>query len=105
MTRPVSPSTITGASSLSFPITPTRPATAGMLSERAMIVVCEVRPPVSMAKPITRSRPSRMASDGVRSSATMTMSDGSSRSWWEIPWRLRSRWRLTSVRSSLRSRM
>jgi hypothetical protein len=80
MIVPLSPSTMIGASSSIMAITPTRPATAGMLSELAMIVVCEVRPPDSMAKPITRSRPRRMASEGVRSSATMTTSSGNSES-------------------------
>ena len=39
---------------------------AGMFSDRAMIAVCEVRLPASVANPSTNSRLSSAVSDGVR---------------------------------------
>ncbi len=42
------------------------PTMAGMLSERAMIAVCDVRLPASVAKPRTNSRLSIAVSEGVR---------------------------------------
>ena len=50
------------------------PMTAGMNSDLAMIEVCDVRPPTSVAKPTIGRRLKWTVSDGVRSSAMMTTS-------------------------------
>ena len=50
----------------------------GISSERAMMALCEVRPPVSVATPRIESRRSAAVSDGVRSWATRIVSPGRS---------------------------
>jgi hypothetical protein len=48
--------------------------TAGMKSDLAMIDVCDVRPPASVANPTIGRRLKWIVSDGVRSSARMMTS-------------------------------
>jgi len=48
------------------------PATAGMPRPRASIAVCEVEDPRAVQNPFTRLLSSRIVSEGVKSSATMT---------------------------------
>ena len=57
---------------MSVSLTSCRPTTAGMLMERAMMAVCEVLLPTSVAKPSTSARFSWAVSDGVRLCATRT---------------------------------
>ena len=57
------------------------PATAGMPRALAMMAVCEVGPPPSIARPMTCSRLSPAASEGDREElTTMTSSVSSDRS-------------------------
>ena len=107
-TTPSRPSTTTRSPSPTCVRSPCTATTAGRPNERARIAACEVLPPRSVTKAITRSRGMRTASEGVSSSATRTMAsparsliftrDCSS------PPRCRLRTRETSSRSAARSR-
>ncbi len=75
------------------------PTTAGISSERATMAVCEVFPPMSMAKPSTHSLRIWAVSDGERSRArTMTPSGICVIRSWVAPTRLCSRrWPMSSM--------
>ena len=67
ITRPRLPSTITLEPSLTLEVAVSRPTTAGISKDFAIIAVCEVRPPISVAKAITLPLCIMAVSEGERS--------------------------------------
>ena len=73
-TSPVKPSTEIVSPLVAFLVTSSVPTTAGISSDRAIIALCAVRPPISVTNALTYFLFNCAVSEGVRSCATTTTS-------------------------------
>ncbi len=92
-----------GATASIMPAAPTR---AGIPRLLAIILTCEVVPPFSVIKPLTKSRSKLAVSEGAKSSAMMT--EGvfmSPKRLVDLPWMAASKRLPTSITSAARSRI
>ena len=78
MTVPVVPSIMIVSPERTRSVMSRTPTTAGMLTLRAMIDVCEAQPPTLVTKPSTPRGSKSAVTEGSRSSATMIESFASS---------------------------
>ena len=67
MTTPCIPSSMIWSPFLTISVMASRPTTAGISRDFAMMAVCEVLPPMSVAKPRTRPLCMVAVSEGERS--------------------------------------